>query len=298
MRKSVVVVFAAGALVMSSLAFAAPKVLSSAQMETVAAGSLLDVFLPTTATFSTSGYEATETVEGLAAADNGGVAVSGSENDLPTAVATDYGIATNGDDNEVVADGANLVVFAEGGEEGLAAVGEGNLVTAIEQEGANIGVVTGDNAQIDVALNTVDEVDGGSAGVAGSGNTVDVFKKDITIDEAVISGGAYGVIAGEATVSNSFNVKEVEILTTITITDSFNVVTNSLDISGQDELQAIVNANTLGEQNIGVLLNVTTATANSDSNDVPEVPMSALATTEIRQLVLNASDVRSPLFDR
>ncbi|HOF89285.1 MAG TPA: hypothetical protein PLZ36_14455, partial [Armatimonadota bacterium] len=102
-----------------------------------------------------------------------------------------------------------------------------------------------------------------------------------------------GVIAKEAVITDSFNTKEVEIDVTVTISDSFNVTTNVLEISGQNGVSAIVLANSLGEQYIGTNLNVTSAASTVPSVSAPGVPAATIGTataiTTLNQIVINGS---------
>ena len=112
-----------------------------------------------------------------------------------------------------------------------------------------------------------------------------------------VSGEEAGVVvADEATITNSFNSQEIELDVTVDIDDSFNVETYSLDISGQAGVTAIVLANTLGDQAIGVNLNIANATSTVPSAEtgptaepINAINGNALALTFLNQTVINNS---------
>lgn len=298
MRTQMGVVMAMGALVCASVAFAGPRVLSGSQMDAVAAGQTVEAYQT----------EASD----VAIADNGAIALQGDANTVSLADASHSGIATVGDLNSIARD-ANVVLLPA---ESAAAVGIDNEVYKVEQDVDGYAIIIGDDAHILGAKNDVGSVTDGSAGVVGEGNQVTVASEDTTIIYAEIAGygitsvpasslvdggdnlipiaPTYGVIAGEADVEHSFNVDAAFTEVEACIECSFNTETNSASIAGQNHVQAIANANTLGLQNVGTLLGVTTATATGPSISVEVADLSGLgaaAITVADQGVVNSSCV-------
>lgn len=262
------------ALTSATIAFAAPHTLTGAELDAVSAG-------------QDGGY-AVE-YAGVAMADTGGLAVQGDFNTLSVADASANAIATEGDGNFVVKD-ANYVEMPA---DGIAAVGLGNEVKAISQQDVGYAIVLGDNAVVDAVKNEVEgPITDGSVGIAGDGNDVHVVNESIELDGEITEGG-YGVIAGAAEITDSFNSEFVGVVVNAEITNSFNVETNTLSISGQNGVQAIANANTLGLQNVGVLLNVTTATVTGPATSVAVdlSDLGAISQTRIDQAVVNSTVV-------
>jgi hypothetical protein len=312
MRKSLVVVLTAGALVSASLAWAAPRALTSSELDTVAAGTgVMDwVF----------GGGTNQSAPVLGVADNGALSVVGDENSIPTASAEVLAVA--GNENVAAAQDANAI----DGDDNQANTGSGNVNVDDVDNGAlafgekSVAVDNPDDSPVAAGVgNAAIEVEGnvqqGSVVIAGDGNVT--FAADSIdlrdLDEAFAVVGNQNetvgiidnddsnvVVATEAAISDSFNRKEIDI--DVEIRDSFNVTTKTLDISGQCEVTAIVLANTLGEQMIGVNLNVTSATAavpNGDpSYSVPGAQVGiATANTNLVQTVINNSILAADDFD-
>ncbi|MHB9133156.1 MAG: hypothetical protein ACYDBB_18970 [Armatimonadota bacterium] len=335
MKKSLVVVLAACALVISSLAFAAPVQLSNDQLDTVSAGSgsVFDyVFGGSTET--TDGVTATQA--SLAAADNSSVAVSGEDNELSASQASENGIAVSGEDNEVdfndawaddvaVAGNANDTTNVElsdialtidanvnTGENGTAiAASDTTNVTSNSGQG---GIAASDNATVKLTEYEADDIDDnddssvavGSKNqqvadaddsniVQGSNNQQDVDQSEI--DGEIEEGGNGFVARDDTVVTDSFNSKDIEIDVEVDIENSYNVETNTMDISGQSGITAIVNANALGDQLIGVNVALNSSTSNQPANGeagaqaVTSINGNSLAIMVLDQTVINGSFV-------
>jgi hypothetical protein len=302
MRKSLVVVLTAGALVSANLAWAAPRALSSTELDRVAAGTgVADAVL---------GHLSTAPVLGVA--DNGALNIVGDENSVPTASAHELAVA--GEANVAAALDANAI----DGDDNQANTGEGNVNVNDIENGAlafaagSTAIDNPDDSPVAAGVNNAAiEIEGnvqqGAAVIAGDGNlttairSVDIRDLDDAFAVVGIRNETVGVIdnddsnvvvAEEVCVSDSFNLKEIDI--DVEIKDSFNVVEKSLCVSGQDAVTAIVLANTLGEQMIGVNLNVTSATAATPAGEssytVPGLQVGvAIANTNLVQTVINNS---------
>lgn len=305
----------AGATLLCGSAFAAPVALNNSQLDQVTAGSVFDyVFGDPGAVNQASDNGSTLAAEAtFAAADNNSNAVTGTDNEVTSAVAYDDAIANNGDDNtfnEAYADnGANAVsgdfndaiavnlVDNELYVDASLKVADENSALATDE-----GVVYQNQADdesavaTDSATATVKEflaIDNEDANVVvGEGNTQTIDYMEI--EDAEIEEGGMGQIAKYADAENSFNVEEVEIDVDVDIEDSFNVTTNTLDVSGQEGLTAIVNANALDDQNIGVNLSITTATssvplggADGTEGAVESISGNAVAVSLLSQTALN-----------
>lgn len=299
------VVMLAGAMTLSSVAFASPKVLSGAELDSVSAGSglissVIDTFLGTNNNNVPSDVEENGTA---VAPGDGSIAVQAEGSTVTTAgaVADNHAVATNGDENVVVKNDGNVAA-------GLANAGTDNELDAIDQDGAGLAVNQGNDSEINVGLtftnettdidtdieNEIEDVENGSAAVIGDGNTIDIYADESEVEANTNGGDIYGVVARDAKVTDSFNTKIVTTVVDVTIEDSFNVETNTLDISGQNGMSAIVNANSLlGFQAVGVNLNMTSASASvptttgNDSASVPVIAGNAIAITDLNQIVIN-----------
>jgi hypothetical protein len=279
MKTNVGALLVAGLFLCSSIAIAAPKALSSAELDGVAAG--FGNWAPPS-TNNTPQNIPFMVTEDVAVAELGGLAIDGNENEYKEAFASEDAIAVIGNDNETI-DGSN---FVDGdGDCEIAIAGEMNEAISIEQD-ADFALVAGENLSLNATYNEIGSVDE-SAVVLGTNNHVTVTQDDTYID-GFIGNGGYGVIAKEACVVDSFNTSIVETYVTVTIEDSFNCISNTLDISGQNNMTALVNANTLGDQYIGVAVNVTNAAATSSAPG-PSAPVVATAQTAVTQVVVNGS---------
>lgn len=150
------------------------------------------------------------------------------------------------------------------------------------------------DADICVELNNVDNFNLafglGSVALMGDHNKVAIDNSFVGGADALLG---FGVVAREAEVTNSFNVDTAFTFVDVDIDDSFNVSNNKLQICGQDDATAIVNANAAGNQMVGSNLNVTNATAAVPSLEsgfgsvVPFISGNAIALTVTSQLVVN-----------
>lgn len=262
------VVLAVGALLCSSIAFATPRALSTAELDQVTAGTglgaaIVDAFVNGTL----AGTSSAETTQNPASATgDGGIAVQGDGNTTAGAVADNGSTAINGSDNTAVAVSLDGGIAADG-----SVAGQNN--NAHIQNDGDTQIMTGD---ISLTLSDAfkvyntensNEIDGnGNVAFNGTNNAAINVTSDNSQIEGQIEEGGAGVIAKEATVTDSFNVKTVENDVDVDISDSFNTETNTLDISGQGEVSGIINANSLGFQNIAANLNVTTSTSSVPNN--------------------------------
>ncbi|MHB9023384.1 MAG: hypothetical protein ACYC7E_04305 [Armatimonadota bacterium] len=314
MMKSMLSALALTVLLCSSV-FAAPVALTNDQLDQVAAGqSVFDyVFGSPGAVNQASDNGSTLAADAsFSAADNTSNAATGTDNDIDSAVASGEGLANTGDDNEYNASGASGGANAVSGEDNtaLAVILTNNNLTAdlSEKEAEDDSALATDSAILnqnqaddtsavatDSATATVKEFEAenndDSNVVVGEALTQNV---DVTeIEEAEISEGGAGQIAKYADASDSFNVKEVEIDVEVDIEESFNTETNTLDISGQETLTAIVNAAALDDQNIGVNVNITSATSavptagQAGNEAVSSIDGNAVAVSLLNQTVLN-----------
>jgi hypothetical protein len=314
MNKSLLGFLAATMLLCGSV-FAAPVALTNAQLDTVTAGaSVFDyVFGTGGAVNQASDNESTLAADAaFAAADGGSNAITGDGNTTTSAIADTGGVANNGDGNDLngaAADNGANAVSGNGNTAVDVTLADNTLTLDASEKVAEDGsALATDNGQVfqnqaddgsavatDTATATVKDYaaigNDDSNIVVGEGNTQSI---DATsIDDATIEEGGMGQIAKEATATNSFNVKEVEIDVDVDIEDSFNVTTNTLDISGQGGLTAIVNANSLDDQNIGVNVSITTAssavpsTGAAENGAVSSISGNALAISALNQVVMN-----------
>lgn len=288
------VVLMAGALMLSSVAFAAPRALSGAELDAVTAGSMLDSVM---STFLGSSTQSASVEEAAAVAPgSNSIAIEADNSDVTAAgaVADNDGVAVNGDDNVTVKNDGNIAA--------LGSVAGDNNQYRYTDINAEVAINTNDDGDVTLTEtdtrieNEIEDIDDGSAAVIGDGNHVAVTTDNSEIDVDTDGGDLFGVVAREATISDSFNTKEVDVDVEVEIEDSFNVTTNTMDISGQNGLTAIVNANSLnGLQGIGANLNVTSASAEvptmqgNDSASVPIIAGNAIAVTVLNQLVINNS---------
>lgn len=314
MLKSMLSALAVSALLCGSV-FAAPVALTNAQMDGVTAGSVFDYVFDGGTVNQASDNESTAGMEAsFAVADNGSNAVTGEDNEVTSAIADCGSVANNGDENDFNAAEADNGANAIAGDENLAVavnlVGNDlavDLSTKVADDESAVatdnGVVYQNQAEDGSAVATdeanatvkeylaIDNEDSNVVVGEGSGNsqTVDYM----SIDDAEIEEGGMGQIAKEADACNSFNVKEVEIDVDVDIEDSFNTEDNTLEVCGQDSLTAIVNANALDDQNIGVNLNITTASSAVPETDaagngaVSSFDGNAIAATLASQLTAN-----------
>jgi hypothetical protein len=271
--KNLVVTLAVTGL-LASAAFATPKALSSAQLDTISAGAgIMDVFL------GTGGGSTVGQVPETGIQDN--------------AVATDAGTAVRGNENETG-------LFVEDNDDSALAIGTGNKAIYTDQSDAGAALNAGDNAQICLDLTTVDyTIEDLDESVAFIGDNNEVLYDASEID-ADIDGEGYGVIARTAEVCDSFNIAETDIDIDVDIDDSFNVETNSLEVCPQ-QVNAIVFAAGLGDIMTGTNLNVTTATAvvptaqGDQAASLPIVAGNAIALTIQKQINIVNSIVVSDI---
>lgn len=219
-----------GALVVGSLAYAAPRTLSISEMDTVVAGQIAQ-------------------------------------------------------DEPLIEQSGNIAI-------GDAAAGEGNTVRTLDQD-AGAALATGDGSPVDIDV-VATRVDGdaghGFIALNGCNDTITQESYDLSDWEV----GDDGVIAQTATVTDSFNITTTVVTIVADIADSFNVQTNSLEISGQEGVTALVNAASLDEQDINVNSSFITASTNvptmvSNPPDEAAVFGGATATGTFNQTNINDS---------
>ncbi|HEY3416129.1 MAG TPA: hypothetical protein VGM23_04505 [Armatimonadota bacterium] len=322
-------------------AFAAPVALTNTQLDGVSAGSVFDyVFGSSGSINQASDNESTLAAEAsFSAADGGSNAITGEGNTVTSAIAADGGVANNGglvaiDAQIEQIDGENgNNMNTAGADNGANAVaGNCNLAAAVNLVGNDLtldlsqkraddgSALATDCAEVyqnqadDYSAVATDEATATTKYYAafcnedsniivgeGSGNsqTVDFMG----IEDAEIEEGGVGQIAKTADASNSFNEKDVEIDVDVDIEDSFNNTTNSLHVCGQDSLTAIVNANALDDQNIGVNVNICTAdsavptTEQAGNGAVSSFDGNAIAATLANQVTANNILIlASPVF--
>jgi len=260
--KRTLVVLAVSALFCSSVVFAAPRALSSAEMDQVTAGaSIADSFI---AAF-TNGVGVSNPVDTTqnpsTTSGPGSPAVAGTTNTTAGAVADNGAKALNGEGN-VAVDLTQNGGIAVGG----SVAGENNNPNI--QNGDGLNVQTGDisfNDAFKAYTNTYTStnVGKGNASLIGDNGTI-----NNTTDNSEVEGtvGGDGVVARTATITDSFKTTVTTNVVTTVITDSFNTVTNTLTVSGQGTVSGIITANSLGFQNIGSNMNITTATSTVPAN--------------------------------
>lgn len=298
--KKTTILLMAGTLLCSTLTYAAPTALTPAQLDQVTAGSLVDTFL--NGGINQEAPTAQTEVGDIAAADNASNANAGN-----VALADNDSNGVAGDDNVVVdltVDTITVGVYDTDIEDSLVAYDNGVInaydIEVEDNDDSAINIGEGNFAAAD------NELDGDGAQVIGGQNTTytaaDVEDSAITfgtgtasVDNSEVEGDieddSAGVIAREATVTNSFNVCESETDIDIEIEDSFNVETNTLTVSGQSNAQAIVLANTLGDQNIVtnlVLTNAATNVPTTGDMGLGQIP-AALAISAVAQIGINDS---------
>ncbi|HEY3417874.1 MAG TPA: hypothetical protein VGM23_13400, partial [Armatimonadota bacterium] len=216
----------AGAVLLCGSAFAAPVALSNSQLDQVTAGSVFDYVFGTPGAVnqasdngSTMAAEAT-----FAAADGNSNAVTGTDNDVTSAVASDYGVANNGDDNDFNAaladNGANAVSGNDNTAIAVNLVNNQLTVDASSKEADDFSALATDDATVyqnqafdgsavatDTATATVKDYEAinndDSNIVVGEGNTQTI--DFMGIDDAEIERGGMGQIAKTADASNAFN---------------------------------------------------------------------------------------------
>jgi hypothetical protein len=219
--------------------------------------------------------------------------------DTPTSTADLQASEASGNNSQAVsgANAANKSVGAIADNGAQAINGDDNTAVIVY---ATIEVPITDSFNTTTITNDVDAEDDGAVALVGNGNHVETYVDDSEIDVDVDE-DLDGVVARKAVVCDSFNTHEVDITVDVDIDDSFNNTAedNALCISGQTELTAIINANTLGDQLIGAALNVTNATASTPSgNTTPSLGdnANAVAATTLTQTIINASVIINPGF--
>lgn len=288
MKKGTLVLMA-GALLVSSLAFAAPTTMSTAQMDQVVAGSLLDnlnQIAPTlqadVADIALADNTGNANAGNLALADNDSNAVAGNENlvvdvnvgllevivDTSTIQDSDVacGTAVINDVNAEVEDNSDSAIN----------IGFDNFAAAnneLEEDG--VQVIGAENI-------TVSAVD-------NDGSTVTFGEANAFVDNSYVKGEiadeSQGVVAEVACVTDSFNFNKQELEIEAEIEDSFNTLTNDLQVCGQNDAQGIVLANSLDDQNIVANLVLTNAAANSatlGNFEGGQIPVAAAVTAGVQ----------------
>ena len=261
--RSLVVLLAVGALLCSSIVFAAPRALSSAELDQVTAGGAADPFV--SAFVSGDPQQAADTsgtIDPLTTTGNGSPTVAGSGDTTAGAVADSGSAAMDGDCNTALG-------LTQNGNIAVDDAVAGNQNTTTDQSGSGVAIQTGD-----ICIE-------------------DAFKATHT--ENTIEKGGAGVIGDTPTVTDSFNTSKTDNDVKVNIDDSFNTCTNTLDISGQGTVSGIINANSLGEQNIGANLNLTSASSSVPNTQPAPTGLTSLegfgaaAFTCIDQTVVNES---------
>ncbi len=295
MRSMVVVLVSA--LCFSSIAFATPRAMSNAALDNVTAGAgsniaqtFVDAFVSGA---STSTSDPTTQDPATTTGGSGSQAVSAGSSTTAGAVADNGSAAINGCNNAYVPVTLTDGIAAAGGVAGASNVANiqnaGDCSTQVQTGAITLAATCAFNKV--TTCNSLCNTGNGNTDFIGSTNTVINNTNNSCFEGAIgyelldgvaptpasVETNSYGngVIAYDATVSDSFDSVCTDNTVNVCIKCSFNTVTNSLTIDGQTTVSGIVNANSLCLQNIGTNLNITTA-----SSDVPsELSASSGATT-------------------
>ncbi len=215
----------------------------------------------------------------IAIPDNTNVAIHGN-----AAKSTSNGQAVAGDGNKSIYQDANTVIWnpSSTSENGYSS---GNALAAM------------DHAVVDVSKNSLDytTIDNGSAAIIGNENQVSTVFDDAEIylysDDDDIE--VEGVFGKNVEICGSFNTDKTEIDVEATISESFNVESNTICISGQNAASGIALVNALGDPETAINLNVTSASATVPVVNASSAPaLSAgisFADTQLTQASLNSS---------
>lgn len=299
--KKTTMLLMAGSLLCGTLSYAAPSALTPAQLDQVtASGTIIETFLnggvnqvaPTAQAdigdIAAADNGANANAGNLALADNDSNAVAGNGNTVVDVSVDTFaiGIYDNDIEDSLIASENATINYAdvevEENDDSAINVGTGNFAAADNE-------VEGDGVQvIGFANSTTSAVDNDNSAISfGTGTSA--------VDNSEVNGElkeeSQGVVAGVATVTNSFNTAINETEIEIEIEDSFNVETNSLVISGQSNAQGIVLANSLGDQNIVANLVLTNAATNVPTTGdfgVGQIP-AAVAISAVAQIGINDS---------
>lgn len=260
------------------------------------------------AAFESNGDVANTTGPAPAIASDGEVALA-TDGSIAIATPDDTNIALNGNaaqstsDGQAVAGDCNAVIFQEAFN-----IYEIPGSQSIYEEDNGDAVAAMDNAQVNLTNNSLEcsTVEYGSAAVIGNGNHVSAVDDDADITVNTLASGSFtttqdgedfnppaifGVVAKNAEVTCSFNLDFEETEVTATITDSFNVETNAVSISGQEEASGIALVSSLGDPQSGLNMNVTSASATIPVSTTATAPALttgiSTATTTLTQSILN-----------
>lgn len=289
MKKSFVMLLS-GALLCGSLAFATPTALSPTQLDTVVAGQGIFDYI-----FSANQVAPTDQSAIEAEADNN--AIAGTD-------ANSGNIAgTNAENSNAIAGAGNLNADIDVGKINLAANGsvaamDNAVVTTNELEAEEGGLIALDGG-------TNNKLDAEAGGIIAANNS-QVYVTEFSAEEGGLIGTDSACVAdvdaeeGGNAAANGSTITETDIDVEVSIEDSFNVVTNTLTVSGQGTATAIVLANSLGEQNINSQIVTTNAASNMPTNtnleggtiDVP----AATAISNVCQIGINGSFILGAAF--
>lgn len=274
MKKGTLVLMA-GALLVSSLAFASPLLDTAVnQIAPTLQADIADVALADNASNANSGN--------VALADNDSNAVAGNDNlvvDVNVGLIEIISDSSDIEDSDVACGTAvinDIEVEVEDNDESAINVGFDNFAAAANEiEDNGVQVIGAENLTLAAVENDGSAISFGEA---------DAFVDNSEVDGQIV-GNALGVVAEVATVTDSFNTIENELEIEAEIEDSFNTVTNTLEVCGQNSAQGIVLANTLADQNIVANLVLTNAAANSATTgnfQGGQIPVAAAVTAGVQ----------------
>jgi len=275
--KSMIILSAVSLMLCSSLVYAAPRALSGADLDKVTAGaSIADAFLGAMADAvspqTNTPAEITTTQNPSTTSGPGSPAVAGDTNTTAGAVADNGAYALNGEDNTAV-DLTQNGGIAVGG----SVAGDHNNPNIQNGDGTNImlgNICISDAFKAYTNIYTSTNIGKGNASLIGDNGVINNNTDNSEVEGAVLGNG---VVARDATISDAFKTTVTTNVVTTVITDSFNTLSNTLDVSGQCAVSGIITANSLGFQNIGSNMNITTATSTTPSTAPTPDGLSVLA---------------------
>jgi len=272
--KSILILSAVSLMLCSSLVYAAPRALSSADLDKVTAGaSVADAFLGAIAAPQTSDpADMTTTQNPSTTSGEGSPAVTGTGNTTTGAVADNGAYSLNGEDNAVVGLTQNGGIAVDG-----SVAGSNNNPNIQNGDGTNImlgNICISDAFKAYTNIYTSTNLGKGNASLIGDNGVINNTSDNSKVEGAVLGNG---VVARDATISDAFKTEVTTNVVTTVITDSFNTLTNTLTVSGQGTVSGIITANSLGFQNIGSNMNITTATSTTPSSSPSPDGLNVLA---------------------
>jgi len=294
--KSMIILSAVSLMLCSSLVYAAPRALSGADLDKVTAGaSIADAFLGAMADAvspqTSTPAEITTTQNPSTTSGAGSPAVAGDNNTTAGAVADNGAYALNGEDN-IAVDLTQNGGIAVGG----SVAGDHNNPNIQNGDGANImlgDVKFCDSFKAYTNIYTSTNIGAGNASLIGDNGKINNNTDNSEVEGSIgvapevpcgttpaqdgENTGGSGVVARTATISDAFKTTVTTNVVTTVITDSFNTVTNTLDVSGQCAVSGIITANSLCFQNIGSNMNITTASSTTPSNTPSPDSLNVLA---------------------